>query len=599
MDDIGHLRFSLALFLLTFAVFAGAAGAVGDDSEAANWGTSSSPLSSLSMTALSISQSVPLEVYVENGGSVSILGSFEEEDGVGRSRIIPQSVTSGFGLSVSSYTVSGYDVKKVTGTLSRTGDCTITLRNIDEDLGEISDADYTTELIIHSVGGSTSTTPVTSVSISGSTSVAKGSSISLSASVYPSNATDGSVTWSIYSGSSYVSISSSGKSCTVTGKAAGTATIKCTANDGSGKYATKSITVSSPTYLYNLYFDMNGGTGGPDYMQKSATDSTSTLSFTIPSETPTKSGCTFLGWSASSTATSASYQPGDTVSVTYDDKTLYAVWQENKQTYYAYLYYNANSGSGAPSTQSASIYASSASGSKSFTVSSTQPTRSGYDFLGWSTSSAATSASYQSGSSVSVPYGSSKTLYAVWQQKSYTSALYFDANEGSGAPSTQTDTHTSTSAHTFTIPTTQPTRSGFTFLGWSESSTAASASYQPGGTVSVSYNGSKTLYAVWQAAELEITSEPATGSLKVGQPWSYAPTTNVDGCTVSVSGADWLSVSDGTIAGAPTSAGTYDVTVTVSKSGYASDTQSIVLKVYSTLGFNSNPSAAGVFVYAE
>ncbi len=584
MDDIGHLRFSLALFLLTFAVFAGAAGAV--DSDAVSTGSSSSPLSSLDCDA---QDALGLTFYVYVGSSVTIKAI---GDGGGSDEFFynVSGVTSGYGLTYDDSYSEGCGVGKVSGTLTKAG----TVRITGDWMNGANDGDIGVTIVSVSKG-----TPVTSVAISGSTSVAKGSSITLSASVYPSNATDGSVTWSIYSGSSYVSISSSGKSCTVTGKAAGTATIKCTANDGSGKYATKSITVSNPSYLYNLYFDMNGGTGGPDYMQKSATDSTSTLSFTIPSETPTKSGCTFLGWSASSTATSASYQPGDTVSVTYDDKTLYAVWQENKQTYYAYLYYNANSGGGAPSTQSASIYASSASGSKSFTVSSTQPTRSGYDFLGWSTSSAATSASYQSGSSVSVPYGSSKTLYAVWQQKSYTSALYFDANEGSGAPSTQTDTHTSTSAHTFTIPTTQPTRSGFTFLGWSESSTAASASYQPGGTVSVSYNGSKTLYAVWQAAELEITSEPATKSLKVGQPWSYAPTTNVDGCTVSVSGADWLSVSDGTITGAPTSAGTYDVTVTVSKSGYASDTQSIVLKVYSTLGFNSNPSAAGVFVYAE
>ena len=113
------------------------------------------------------------------------------------------------------------------------------------------------------------------------------------------------------------------------------------------------------------------------------------------------------------------------------------------------------------------------------------------------------------------------------------------------------------------------------------------------------YNGSKTLYAVWQAADLDITSEPATKSLKVGQSWSYTPTTNVSGCTVTVSGADWLSVSNGKISGTPTASGTYNVTVTVSKTGYNSDSQTLALKVYSSLGFNSIPGAHGLFAYAE
>lgn len=194
-------------------------------------------------------------------------------------------------------------------------------------------------------------------------------------------------------------------------------------------------------------------------------------------------------------------------------------------------------------------------------------------------------------SAYGVSYSATKTVY--------TSNLNFNANGGTGAPSALTYTGTSTSVHTFTIPSTKPTKSGFVFLGWSESSSASTASYQPGSTISVAYNGTKTLYAVWQTAQLDITSEPATKSLKVGQSWSYTPTTNVSGCTVSVSGASWLSVSNGKIGGTPTAAGTYSITVTVSKTGYTSDTQTFTLKVYSALGFNSVPGANGMFAYAE
>ncbi len=273
--------------------------------------------------------------------------------------------------------------------------------------------------------------------------------------------------------------------------------------------------------------------------------------------------------------------------------------EQVEQTYYAYLCYDANGGSGAPSTQSASIYAVSASGSETFTIPSTQPTKSGYDFLGWSTSQSATVADLQSGDTVSVPYGSTETLYAVWKEKTYTSTLKFDANGGSGSPTTMTYASTSTSAHTFTIPTTEPRWTGHIFLGWSGSSDATSAGYQPGSAVSVPCDGSMTLYAVWENAQLVISTEPPAGSLRIGQSWSYAPSVGKDGCTVSVTGADWLSVSDGTISGTPTSAGTYDVTVTVSKDGYIDAVQGFRIKVYSTLGFDSDPVATGVFAYAE
>ncbi len=584
----------MAVALLAVCALAGVMNT--DESEGYSTGTESNPLTSLNMTFDSLQSSDLGPYYVKVGSSVSISGAYDFDNYSGIA-VHFESVTSGFGLTRTNGEKDGaFDgyLGLISGTISKAGTISISLTAIADNVEGILNGKYT--MTIEAIADAVS---VSSISISGSSSVTKGSSITLSASVSPSNATDKSVSWSVQSGSSYVSLSSNGTSCTVTGKAAGTATIKCTANDGSGKSATKTVTVSNPSYTCYLRYNANGGSGAPSTDSYTGT-STSSHYFTVSDSEPYRSGYTFLGWSTSSTASSASYTGGDSIAVSYNgSKTLYAVWQENKQYYYAYLYYNANGGSGAPSTQSDSIYASSASGSASFTIPSTKPTRSGYDFLGWSTSSGAASASYQPGSTISVSYDSSKTLYAVWKEKTYTSTLNFNANGGSGAPSSLTYTGTSTSAHKFTIPTTKPTRSGFVFLGWSDSSTSSTASYQPGSTISVPYNGTKTLYAVWQTAQLDITSEPATKSVKTGQSWSYTPTTNISGCTVTVSGADWLTVSDGKISGTPTTAGTYNVTVTVSKAGYDSDSQSFVLNVYSALGFNSVPGAHGLFAYAE
>ena len=79
---------------------------------------------------------------------------------------------------------------------------------------------------------------------------------------------------------------------------------------------------------------------------------------------------------------------------------------------------------------------------------------------GWATSSTATTIAYASGAGI-VPT-SNLVLYGVCRT---TYNLSFNANGGSGAPASQTITNNSTSA-TFTISSTTPTRSGYTFAGW-------------------------------------------------------------------------------------------------------------------------------------
>lgn len=304
-----------------------------------------------------------------------------------------------------------FDSKTISGTPTKAGTYSFTIVIEDDDgFNDFYNPGYKCKIIVEAPS-----TPVTSISISGSSTVRTGGSITLTATTSPTSADDRGVTWSIQSGSSYVSISgsttSTGGKCTVTGKAAGTAVIKATAADGSGVTKTKTITVSNPSYNYNLYYDANGGSGEPSTQTKTSSSTSSTLSFTVSSTEPTRSGYNFLGWSKSSTATTASYHGGDSISVTYDDVTLYAVWE--RITYTCKLQYNANGGSGAPTTQT---YTGSSTSSHSFTVSSTAPVRDGYTFLGWSTSSSATSASYAGGDSISVSYNGTITLYAVWEK---------------------------------------------------------------------------------------------------------------------------------------------------------------------------------------
>lgn len=110
---------------------------------------------------------------------------------------------------------------------------------------------------------------------------------------------------------------------------------------------------------------------------------------------------------------SGSYTPGSSVKVGFDDpwNNLYGYNSGTKSiTAAAYptytISYNANGGSGAPGSQTKTW-------GKNLTLSSTSPTRTNYQFLGWSTSSSATSATYSAGGTYTANAGA--TLYAVWK----------------------------------------------------------------------------------------------------------------------------------------------------------------------------------------
>ena len=82
--------------------------------------------------------------------------------------------------------------------------------------------------------------------------------------------------------------------------------------------------------FFELKYDANGGTGAPDSQTRTAGHPTvNQVTFTVPNQTPTKEGYTFKGWADSATATTAQYQPGDTVDVKHENspKTVYAVWE--------------------------------------------------------------------------------------------------------------------------------------------------------------------------------------------------------------------------------------------------------------------------------
>ena len=189
------------------------------------------------------------------------------------------------------------------------------------------------------------------------------------------------------------------------------------------------VTEAQQSYVFA--FNANGGTGAP---------ASQTVYFDgmlhIPAATPTRKDYTFLGWYAMRNGDQTWYcggngwnteaqiaasgytkklYPTDTdfiinnswLSGCMDTTgfTFYAVWEKNAPITYT-VSYNANGGSGAPTSQTKTA-------GTALTLSSTKPTRTGYTFKGWATS-ASGSVAYQPGSSFATD--ANTTLYAVWEK---------------------------------------------------------------------------------------------------------------------------------------------------------------------------------------
>ena len=155
-------------------------------------------------------------------------------------------------------------------------------------------------------------------------------------------------------------------------------------------------TMHASTSLIIVSYNANGGSGAP-VNQLKYYGKTLTLSSIIP----TRTGYIFKGWSASQTATSASWSAGGSYTKN-DPIILYAVWEAVTYT----VSYNANGGFGAPESQIKTH-------GRDLTLSTVVPTRTNYTFKGWGTPASAESATYSAGGTYSTD--EAITLYAVWE----------------------------------------------------------------------------------------------------------------------------------------------------------------------------------------
>ena len=247
---------------------------------------------------------------------------------------------------------------------------------------------------------------------------------------------------------------------------------------GGTEYCSDVKTFKTSGKTYTLSYDANGGSGAP--VSQTGTD---WATMTVSSTKPTRTGYTFLGWSEYKKDTTAPYLPGCRFLIT-KNITLYAVWEANTYS----VKYNANGGSGTMSNSSHTYDVSNELTSNVFT-------RSGYTFLGWSTSSTATSATYTDGQSVknlTATNGGTVNLYGVWQKNPVTISSISIATKPTKTEYYVGDTFNSSGLSikvTMSDGTTQTLTSGFTVSSPNMSTVGTK-------TVTVTYSGKTASFTI-------------------------------------------------------------------------------------------------------
>ena len=268
---------------------------------------------------------------------------------------------------------------------------------------------------------------------------------------------------------------------------------------------------------YKVVFNLNGGTG------TKPEDVKVTNGKDMPSITkiiPTRSGYAFMGWYDTTNYTKGTkYYTEENKSAKKYDKTesitLYAGWEANKYT----LTFDANGGKGGQSKNVSVTY-----GREMPKIDTASPTRSGYTFMGWYDGKDYTNAIqyYTKENTSTRNYDKTKniTLYAGWSKNQTTTVTYtvsFDANGGKGGQSA--DVTVTNGKPMPQIDTTAPTRTGYTFMGWYDTTNYANGTmyYDANGAIVNNYDKTSniTLYAGWSANKftIEYNGNGGTGSV--------------------------------------------------------------------------------------
>ena len=251
------------------------------------------------------------------------------------------------------------------------------------------------------------------------------------------------------------------------------------------------INITFTPIKYSIYCGLNGGT----------LSTNNPTSYTIETPTftlnnPTKTGYTFLGWSGTDLT-----NPTKTVTIetgSTENRKYYANWEAIEYT----ISYNLNNGT--LSTNNPTTYTIE---TKTFTLAN--PTKTGYTFLGWSGTNLDSPTK-----TVTISDGSigDREYIANWELIEYIISYILNG----GTLSTNNPTSYTIETPTFTLN--NPTKIGYTFLGWTGTDLTNPTQKV---TIEKGSTDNRKYYANWELIEYTISYNLNNGTLSTNNLTTY------------------------------------------------------------------------------
>ncbi len=318
---------------------------------------------------------------------------------------------------------------------------------------------------------------------------------------------------------------------------------------------------------YTIAFNGNGSTGGSTASQSMTYDKEANLN----ANGFTRKGYEFAGWNTVANGSGTGYTDKQSVKnlAASGTATLYAQWTANSYK----VNFDGNGADGGSMTAQSITY------DVSTPLVTNGFTKTGYTFKGWSETKGG-AVKYTNGESVTnLAETGTVTLYAVWEANSYT--IKFNGN-GSTSGSTADKAMTYDKADNLTANGFSKT--GYTFAGWSTSSTGSKA-YSDKESVknlTAEANGTVTLYAIWteNTYSIEFNANGGSGTTAAKSNVKYSATVTLTENGFSREGYDFLGWSTSS-----TGTKTYDDKASVSK---LSETAGATVTLYAVWQINNS-----------
>ncbi len=186
--------------------------------------------------------------------------------------------------------------------------------------------------------------------------------------------------------------------------------------------------------------------------------------------------------------------------------TLYVNWNPNTYT----INFDANGGTGMMNNMTCNY-------GGSCTLSENTFTKTGYNFIGWGTTSSTNTVTYKDEATFTYDQASDMTLYAVWDGQEFN--INYNANSGTGTMSSTKCKYNESctlSQNTFV-------KDGYYLVGWGLTSTATEAIYQDKQKFTYNKLEDTNLYAIWDTKPLRVyynaNGGGATGSYTLVDGW--------------------------------------------------------------------------------